>query len=334
MRFFLRYIVLIVLAASTFVLGYLFFGTPQRAGEITWGVNFSQKHASALGLNWAEVYLALMDELGAKHIKLATYWDLLEPQEGKYFWEDLDWQIEQAGKRGVNLLLVIGMKTPRWPECHIPEWTKGLSKEDQQRKILNLIERIIVRYGNSDAIRYWQVENEPFFPFGDCPWAEKEFVKREVELVKKLDPKKRPVIISDSGEGSFWWTAAKIGDIVGTTLYKKVWVRQLGIYFTWPFNPTFYWRKAQLVKRFFGKDVLVGELQAEPWGPKLLYDSPLEEQRKTMNLEQFRLIIDFARRTGFHTFYLWGGEWWYWMKKTQNNLEIWEEAKKLFSPPL
>ncbi|KKU86167.1 MAG: hypothetical protein UY15_C0014G0009 [Parcubacteria group bacterium GW2011_GWA2_47_9] len=75
------------------------------------------------------------------------------------------------------------------------------------------------------------------------------------------------------------------------------------------------------------------ELQAEPWGPKLLYDSPLEEQEKTMNLEQFSYMIDFAKRTGLDTFYLWGGEWWYWMKEKQNNPAIWNEASKLWPNP-
>lgn len=318
------------LVAAVAIVAYFFYGTPQVAKEITWGVNFSQKHASLLGLNWAETYLALLDDLGAKNIKLATYWDLLEPKEYQYIWEDLDWQIEKAENYEANILLVIGMKTPRWPECHIPDWAKNISKEEQQRKILKLLEAIVGRYKNSSAVKYWQIENEPFFPFGECPWVDKEFVKREVELVKKLDPQKRPIIISDSGEGSFWFTAAKLGDIAGTTMYKKVWVWQIKRYFTWPFNPTFYWRKAQLIKRFFSKEVWVVELQAEPWGPKLLYNSPPEEQEKTMNLEQFRYMIDFAKRTGLDTFYLWGSEWWYWMKEKQGRPEIWEEARNLF----
>ena len=326
-------IIFIIIVVAIVVSGYFFAGSPPQAENIVWGVNFSQKHATALGLNWAETYLALMDDLGAGRVKIATYWDLLEPEEYKYQWEDLDWQVEQAENRGAKLILVIGMKTPRWPECHIPGWARSKSKADQQRKILNLVEEIVLRYGDSSAIQYWQVENEPFFPFGDCPWVDKEFLQKEIALVKQLDSLHRQIIISDSGEGSFWVAAAKMGDIAGTTLYKKVWTHQIGRYFTWPFNPTFYWRKAQLIKRFFGKEVWVVELQAEPWGPKLLYDSPLEEQEKTMNLEQFSYMIDFAKRTGLDTFYLWGGEWWYWMKEKQNNPAIWNEASKLWPNP-
>ncbi|MDO8436291.1 MAG: endo-1,4-beta-xylanase [bacterium] len=320
----------VILILFLILAGYFFIGSPPKAKEITWGVNFSQKHAADLGLDWKKNYSALLDDLGAKNIKLAVHWDLIEPKEGDYNLEDLDWQIKTAEDKGVKLLLVIGMKTPRWPECHIPGWAKGLDKEQQQERILNLIEQIVVRYRGSTAINMWQVENEPFFPFGECPWVDKNFLKKEIDLVKSLDYQKRPVVISDSGEGSFWLTAAKLGDIVGTTMYKKVWVNQLGIYITYPFNPTFYWRKAQIIKKLFKKEVIVVELQAEPWGPKLLYDSPLEEQKKTMNLEQFKYNIEFAKKTGFKEFYLWGAEWIYWLKEKQNKPEIWNEAKKLF----
>ena len=193
-----------------------------------------------------------------------------------------------------------------------------------------MLKEIIKRYGDSEAIKYWQVENEPFFPFGECLWVDKSFLKKEIELVKSLDFLKRPVIISDSGEGSLWFTAAKFGDIVGTTMYRKVWFRQIGTYISYPLPPTLYWRKARIIKALFGKEVIVVELQAEPWGPKLMYDISLEEQEKTMNLAQFKENVEFAKRTGLKEFYLWGAEWWFWTKTKQNQPEIWEEAKKLF----
>ena len=269
--------------------------------------------------------------MGAKNIKLASYWDLIEREDGKYNFEDLDWQIKEAENRGAKILLVMGMKSPRWPECHIPDWAKNLNKEEQQEKILKLIEKNILRYRESPVIEYWQVENEPFFPFGECPWRDKKFLAREIELVKQLDHQKRPVIISDSGEGSLWIAAAKVGDIVGTTMYEKVRFRQFGIYVRYPFPPTFYARKAQIIKNLFNKEVICIELQAEPWCPQhVLADCSMEEQQKTMSLEQFQKNIEFAKKTGLKAFYLWGGEWMYWMKTKQNQPEIWNEAKKLF----
>ena len=326
----LKYILLGIFVFLLLFAGYLFIGTPPVAKEITWGVNFSQKHAENLGLDWQETYLALLGDLKAKNLKVAAHWDLIEPADSQFNFEDLDWQVEKAEEKGAKLLLAIGMKTPRWPECHIPDWAKNLSKEKQQKKILEMLEKTVLRYKDSSAIKYWQIENEPFFSFGECPWVDKNFLQKEIDLVKSLDSFKRPIIITDTGEFSTWITAAKMGDIAGTTMYKRVWFRQIGFYIHYPFPPTYYWRRAQIIKKLFNKEVMVVELQAEPWGPKLLYDSPLEEQEKTMNLEQFKKNIEFAKRTGLKEFYLWGGEWIYWMKIKQNQPEIWNEAKKLF----
>lgn len=309
---------------------FFFVGKPSEAEEISWGVNFSHKHAEFLGLDWQETYLALVDELGVKKIKLAVPWDWIESEKGEYDFENLDWEVKVAEEKGVELLLVIGMKTPRWPECHIPSWAHSLSKEEQQESILEMLEQIVLRYRDYKTVQAWQVENEPFFPFGECPWVDIEFLKKEIELVKRLDSADRPVIVSDSGEGSFWIQAAQHGDIVGTTMYRKVWFQQIGFYLSYPLPPAFYNRKAKIIETLFGKKVICVELQAEPWGPTLLYDSPLSEQKKTMNLEQFKKNIEFARKTGFDEFYLWGAEWWYWMKEKQGRAEIWQEAQKLF----
>lgn len=326
----MKKIMLIIFIVFLLVIAFFFVGSPKKAENIQWGVNFSQKQAELLGLNWKENYLALIEDLGAKDIKLASYWDLIEKKEGEYDFQDLDWQIKTAKEKEVKLLLVIGMKTPRWPECHIPEWAKSKNKEEQQERILNLIEKIILRYKDSTSIKMWQVENEPFFPFGECPRVDKDFLKEEINLVKSLDEKGRPIVISDSGEGSLWIQAARFGDVVGTTMYEKVWVRQFGVYINYPFPPIFYWRKAQMVKTLFNKEVICIEFQAEPWGKKLLSESPVEEQQKTMNLDLLRKNIEFAKQTGLKKFYLWGGEWWYWLKEKQGNSEIWEEVKKLF----
>lgn len=323
-KIFLAFALIIFGIATFFSLG----SAPPR--DITWGVNFSQTQSQNLGLDWRETYAAIIDELGVKEIKLAVYWDLIEQKEGEYDFEDLDWQIKKAGEKNVNLILAIGRKAPRWPECHEPAWVKHLSKEGQQEKILNYLEKIILRYKDNANIWAWQVENEPFFPFGECSWVDKDFLKKEVALVKSLDSLNRPVVISDSGEGSLWIEAARYGDIVGTTMYRKVWARQVGMYFTHIFQPAFYWRKAQIIEKVFGKKVINVELQAEPWGPEVLPYPSLEEQAKTMTLEKFRENVNFARRTGLSKFYFWGAEWWYWMKIQHNQPEIWNETQTLF----
>ncbi|OGZ20678.1 MAG: hypothetical protein A2654_00075 [Candidatus Nealsonbacteria bacterium RIFCSPHIGHO2_01_FULL_43_31] len=311
------------------LVGYFFIGSAPRAEKIAWGVNFSQRHAEYLGLDWQKTYLALIDDLGAKKIKITSQWDLIEPQERKYNFNDLDWQIRIAEEKGASVFLVMGIKTGRWPECRIPDWAQGLKKSEQQEKVLNLLKEIVLRYRDSENIWAWQVENEPFFPFGECPWTDKEFLKKEIALAKSLDAS-RPVIVSDTGEFSFWITAAKLGDIVSTTLHRRVWFKEIRTYFAYPLKPVFYWRKSQIIKNFFNKEVIGGELQSEPWCEQGIRDCSLEEQGKTMNLQFFQENIEFARSTGLDTFYLWGAEWWYWLKETKANPEIWNEAKKLF----
>jgi len=340
MRKIFKILILVFLIIFLFFIFFFFVGKTIPAEKIIFGINFSQKQAFYFGLDWKEVYLALLDNLKVKNIKLATYWDLIENKKDEFNFEDLDWQIEEAEKKNLKILLVLGMKSPRWPECHLPDWAKNLKKEEQQKEILELIEAIVLRYKDSPAIETWQIENEPFFPFGQCPWVDKNFLKKEIKLVKSLD--KRSVLISDSGEGSFWIQAAKYGDLIGTTMYKRVYFYpnpiyrffpkfpRFGFYIHYPFPPVFYYRKMKLIEILFQKKVICIELQAEPWGPKLIWDLPLKEQEKTMNLEKFKYNIEFAKKTGISKFYLWGGEWWYWLKEKQNRPEIWEEAKKLF----
>src|SRR3989344_7049599 len=138
----LSFLIIIIL-----ILGiYLFIGKAPTPEKIKWGVVFSQKHEKDLGLDWRESYLAILDELEVKNIRLIAYWDLIEQEEGKYDFEDLDWQIKEAKDRDVAITVVMGMKVPRWPECHIPEWAKGATKEKQQERVLALLEKIVTRY--------------------------------------------------------------------------------------------------------------------------------------------------------------------------------------------
>jgi len=306
---------------------YFFVGKTKPAEKIEWGVVFSQKHAQLLGLDWKETYLQILDDLKAKNIKIITHWDLIEKEKNNFNFEDLDWQIREAEKRNAKIILVTGMKTGRWPECHEPEWARNQKSKIKDQKLLEYIEKIVERYKNSKAIWAWQVENEPFFPFGECPKIEKNFVKKEIELVRSLD--KRPIIFGDSGEFSFWIEAARLGDIVGTTLHRRVYFREFQKYITYPFPPVYYWRKAKLIEFSFKKKVIIGELQAEPWCKNLIYNCDLREQEITMDFKKFKENIDFAKKTGLDTIYLWGVEWWYWLKE-KGDESILNEAKILF----
>ncbi len=328
-------LLLAIFALLASIFCYFFVGKAPVQKNITWGVDFSQMQAQSLGLSWKEAYSAIINDLGVKNIKLHTQWDWIEGEKDKYYFDDVDWQLSQAQEKNVKIIYVVGMKSGRWPECHVPKWASKLQETQEKQATLNYIKEVVQRYKNNPSIIYWQVENEPFFYFGECPdWYYKnnDFLREEVATVKFLDPS-RKVIVSDTGEYSSWFGAAKIGDVVGNTMYREAWTRitdSFGFYFHSFFSPVYYSRKALIINKIFGKEVFCIELQAEPWVSGQFYDVPLKEQAETMNPVIFKQNVEFAKASGLDKFYFWGVEWWYWMKTVHNQPQIWNEAKNLF----
>lgn len=326
----LKYILWLLAGMAIVFVVYFFVGFTYSSEKIDWGVNFSVKQTDFLKIDARETYLAILDDLKAKNVKISVYWDLLEKEKGKYDFDELDWQMKEAEKRNVNVVLAIGMKVPRWPECHLPQWVRDLDKYGQQQEIIDMLREVVSRYKNSPSLSAWQVENEAFLRFGACPWYDEDFLRREIAFVK-INDNNHPVIATDSGELSFWIKSSQSGaDIVGVTVYKKVWQQQLRMYVSYLLPPVFYHRRAEIVEGLFNKDVIGVELQAEPWCANSIMNSSLKEQEKTMDINQFKKNVQFAKNTGIDGFYFWGAEWWYYMKKTHNDSEIWDEAKKLF----
>ena len=191
---------------------FIYFYRAPKVKKLNWGVDFSQMQSEVLGLDWKENYIAILKDLGAKNIKIHTQWDWVQGDRAYYHFSDIDWQIAQAQKYNANIIFVLGLKTGRWPECHQPQWFNDLPKDEQQGALLDYVRQIVQRYKNNETIIAWQTENEPFFNFGNCPdwyYESDDFIKQEVSLIKSLDAK-TPVIISDTGEYSFWTKPAKI----------------------------------------------------------------------------------------------------------------------------
>lgn len=303
--------------------------------KLEYGITFSQKFAEELaGDRWKIMYLDLLDDLKIRELRLVAYWDRVEPEENKFDFKDLDWQIAEAEKRGSKIILVVGRKTPRWPECHIPPWTEfSISNSQFSNKfedfLLNYIKTTVEHYRDNSAIWAWQVENEPLFPFGDCGTTGIKILNKELNLVKSLDT--RPVVLTDAGELGFAWPYLAVkSDIFGTTLYRYVHNRVLGDTNYWFIPSSFFRLKAWWAKSVWNKDILINELQAEPWMTVPLSQASVEEQYKTMSPEKFRQVIKYAEKTDFTKAYLWGAEWWWWLKNEKGNDMMWEEVKKLW----
>jgi len=291
------------------------------------GVTFSTKFCKEIGLDWKEVYLATLDDLEVKEIRLPIYWDEIEPSPGEFDFSTYDYIIQEGEKRDVNFIVNIGWRLPRWPECHAPDWTNAETLESTKAKVIRMLITTVNHYKDYDSVVAWQLENEPFFnEFGICPPSDDWFFEKELETVKALDD--RPVIISATGELSLWRKEAKLADIFGSTLYRVVWANWSG-YVRYPIPAWFYTLKAYFVN-IPKDDRIIIELQAEPWVPKgsIIYLSE-ESADKSFNLEQFEANLQFAIDTHFKKAYLWGVEWWYYKYKN-GDPQYWEMAKKIF----
>ncbi|TSC88039.1 MAG: Uncharacterized protein G01um10147_270 [Microgenomates group bacterium Gr01-1014_7] len=285
--------------------------------QVEYGVTFSPQYAKYLGLNWKEIYIKMLDELKVDRLRLPSYWEDIEKQRGNFNFEDEDFMLDEAGKRGAKIILVVGVRQPRWPECHLPSWAMSLSLEQKRAKILQFVQQVVERYKNNDAIEAIQVENEPFLPyFGEnCDKGDKRFLKTEVELVRSLTNK--PIIVSDSGELGSWIVPMQTSDIFGTTLYRDVYNPLMG-YISYPILPYFYNLKSWVIRRIFAPEnqkTVIVELQAEPWlASKDLQRSP-EKQATLFSLKKLQSYINYAEKTGFDEIYLWGVEWWIWLEE-------------------
>ena len=78
------------------------------------------------------------------------------------------------------------------------------------------------------------------------------------------------------------------------------------------------------------KKSLLIELSFEPWLIEPIIEASIETQIDKMDMLKFEEILNFAKKTGFDEQYLWGAEWWYFMKN-KGHPEYWDRAKEVFS---
>lgn len=300
--------------------------------EIQYGMSFNTLYARELGLDWRATYDALLDDLQVRHLRLAAHWPMVEPQSGTYNFQELDYQINRAEAVGAEVVLAVGRRLPRWPECHTPAWAQNLTWSEQKEHIRNYITAVVERYRDRSHITYWQVENEPYlevFAFEHCGPLDEAFLQEEVDLVRSLDTT-RAILMTDSGNLGTWAGAYRVGDAFGTSVYIHFWNPELGQFRT-ILPPWFYRLKDNVMRlRYGSQETMLIELAAEPWLLKPIVDVPVETQLTRMNLEMIKDNVTYAEGTRYQKQYLWGGEWWYWLAVTHNKDDIWEWAKTLY----
>lgn len=300
--------------------------------RVVYGVTFSVMQAEDLGLDPRAVYRAVLDDLKVRDIRIPAYWPRVEPQRDVYDWSELDYELREASARGARVVLAVGRRLPRWPECHVPDWAQTLSWEEQKQEVRSYLTAVVERYKSDPAITYWQVENEPYlraFAFESCGELDEAFLREEVALVRSLD--ERPVLLTDSGNLGLWADPYKNGDAFGTSLYMYFWNPELGQFKT-KLPALVYRAKERLMEVLYGpKPTFLIELSLEPWLVEPTGNASLETQLARMDTGKFDEIIAYARQTSFATQYLWGVEWWYYLKEKQGHPEFWEKAKRLYT---
>lgn len=280
------------------------------------GVSFSIKQCRNFDIP-ADDCLKWLIKCGFRHFRLMSYWDEIEKFDGKYDFQELDRQFGIIAKHGGSVSLCLGVRQPRWPENHWPDWVLKISKAERTEALLEFIKSVIERYKKYPCLISYQLENEALLKsFGEKSEIDRRRLKQEFDLVKKLDPS-RPIIMSTS---TSWGIPLRkpIPDVVGLSYYQVLYNDKKNDYTTAFHRPWLHLIRARLIKNIWKRPAFIHELQLEPWGPKAIWEMSMSDQVRSMSLAQIKNNIELTKKTVLFPIYLWGGEWWYWCDKHGN----------------
>lgn len=288
------------------------------------GASLSIKQCRNFGIDDQKVLKAAISELGLRRFRLMSYWDEIEKQPGKYDFKHLDAQINTIARHDGEVSLCLGARQPRWPESHWPDWAKSLTNTKRKTALLQFMELTVNRYKDNPTIASWQLENEALLKnFGENGDFDRERLRTEFKLVKRLDPT-RPVIMTTS---TSWGIPLRrpIPDIVGFSFYRIT--HDKGAYRKSVYQPWIFKLRALLIKLVWRRPSFIHELQAEPWGPQNIWDMSQSEQAKSMNPTTLKDNLEAAKATKLGPIDLWGLEWWFWQKRRFNDIRFWDIVK-------
>jgi hypothetical protein len=271
-----------------------------------YGVSFSAKRARELGVDPHANLSALLSDTGIKNYRLMSYWDEAEATRGTFDFSELDWEVGEVAKYGGTVSLSIGLRQPRWPECHEPNWAYELKGNAWKQALYAYMEVVVKRYEKNNTVISWQLENEAYNTwFGTCDPPDRQRVQEEFDLVRSWS--KKPLWMSLSDQHGYPINQP-VPDKYGYSVYRWVWNDKLpptGNYLLYP-TPVWYHRlRAAIIKAFTGKDIFIHELQLEPWGATDTKSMSVDEQNKSMSLQQVHDNISFAREIGAKDIYVW-----------------------------
>jgi len=80
-----------------------------------------------------------------------------------------------------------------------------------------------------------------------------------------------------------------------------------------------------------GKNLIIHELQAEPWPPHSIKEDTPEELNKSLDAKRLENRFKYGEATGMKSIYLWGAEYWYYRKVKLGDDSLWKVAQQQFA---
>lgn len=309
-----------------------------------YGVSYSFEQAGWYGLDPRKSYIELLDTFKFDWVRLPFFWDQMTDESGNLKIDDLVFAIEQAQKRNVKVVIALGLKTPYYPEYHLPE---SISSQIQfadriglnhavSDDLLALDRKLVTTLSKYDNISYWQVENEPYLANVNGWKIEEDLIAAEIDIVREADTKKRPIILNHVGPTIFDEQYKQLlpllipGDVFSVNAYFKtqgiylisfeILNRKVNIewpdWLVWPVQSwTFFSVDFEGLKKEVGGKGLkfwVLEMQAEPY----IRDREYAQRRKLSFSGDDLIGADkFLRSYKIDSVGLWGAHFWQFRQK-------------------
>lgn len=364
----LRIALVLLLVATIYVANAFASPIPHRKFDPNfrplYGVTYSFEQAGWYGLDPRSSYIKLLDEVKFDWVRLPFFWDqtLLRSDgatEGQVVDDphlaDLEFAIEEADKRGVDVIVALGAKTPYYPEFHLPANVRSKIRFGDRltldhpiaKDLLDVDRAVVQKLSVYDNIIYWQVENEPLIGNVNRLKIDPSLIAAEVDVVRKVDFKKRPIILNHAATGFYdksWkelLSILKPGDVFavnaffktkGTDLFNaKLAGREIHIawpdHLVWPvhswifLSPNFDAIKKEVEKSGFRFWVL--EMQSEPYIKKL---DEAVDPLLSFGPTDIAAAERFLRSYQVESVGLWGAHFWQYQEELGD--KSWIEAVK------
>lgn len=316
------------------------------------GTTFSPLQCYYLGLDYRAAFQEIC-QLGLDRIRLGAYWNDIEKSPGVFDFTTLDWLLEEAHRHNITVAVAVGMKVPRWPEFHFPQWVSDRHDTGAGDRALDVrspgvaelslkfVDAVVNHCRYAPAIQYWQVENEPFtrLEIAGGRFLSPQFVKQEIALVRSSLWRSQKILLTNaihlpspklSEDLPAFQDSLEMADAVGFNVYTKVPAGNSGAYLE-P-QPDF-WNQLQTWQKDLtrsGREAWIAEAQAEPWEPQKLVATDKFEY-PSASPHRMKNLVDTLARANYSTVLLWGCEYWYWQKTQGRNLWWWTVQEMLRS---